>query len=158
MQHKSSAEQIRDLVNRLERLNEYDTHSETGQPDHNISSMELMRLKSALKPLVDEPMQGRFMQILNKMNTGQPITTVENKLLTSAFIAMADIIADDPGLITRVRKDIIDFNDEHEDTLDADEEESDQNADEVEDETDSEEMHNITSDEVNLPTKEREYK
>jgi len=155
MQYSSGAQQIRDLVNRLESLCEYDTHSETGEPDHSINTMELMRLKTALKPLVDEKVQGRFMQILNKMNSGQPITTGEQRLLTSAFIAMADIIAEDPGLITRVRKDINDFNTDHEpkDNI------KDEPKEIPEPEEDKEEeVAPITGDEVEAPSKEREYK
>ena len=50
------------------------------------------------------------MQTLNKMASGQPVTFSESKLITAAFISMADIIASDPSLIGRLRKDIRDFN------------------------------------------------
>jgi len=44
------------------------------------------------------------------MASGQPVTFSESKLITSAFISMADIIASDNSLISRLRKDIRDFN------------------------------------------------
>jgi hypothetical protein len=53
------------------------------------------------------------MQVLNKMVSGQPVTFSESKLLTSAFISMADIISGDNSLISRLRKDIRDYNDDH---------------------------------------------
>jgi len=133
---QSAAEEIRGWANRLTAINEYDTHSDTGTPDREIDTSNLMRLKTALRPLVDDKQQAQFMQILNKMNSGQLITTGESKLLTSAFIVMADVIAEDPSLASRIRKDIMDFNDankeeepEEDEPLDldppADEEDSD---------------------------------
>lgn len=110
MQLSPSAQQLRDLANKISSLNEYDTRSDTGEPDHEIDSSELSRLKLALRPLVSDDLQSRFMQVLNKMTSGQPITFSESKLLTAAFISMADIIASDNSLIQRLRKDIRDFN------------------------------------------------
>ena len=118
MQLSPSAQQLRDLANKISRLNEYDTHTDTGEPDHDITSGELMRLKMALAPLVSDELQSRFMQTLNKMASGQPVTLSESKLITSAFISMADIIASDSSLINRLRKDIRDFNvDQSEDDI-----------------------------------------
>lgn len=114
MQLSPAAQELRDLSDRIARLNEYDTHTDTGEPDHTVSSGELMRLKIALRPLVAGDKQSRFTQVLNKMNDGQPITTGEAKLITAAFTSMAEIIASDNGLLTRLRKDINDFNNEHE--------------------------------------------
>ena len=110
MQLSPGAQQLRDLANKISRLNEYDTHTDTGEPDHDISSSELSRLKMALAPLVSDELQSRFMQTLNKMANGQPVTFAESKLITAAFISMSDIIASDPSLIGRLRKDIRDFN------------------------------------------------
>jgi hypothetical protein len=110
MQLSPSAQQLRDLANKISRLNEYDTHTDTGEPDHDISSGELARLKMALSPLVSDELQSRFMQTLNKMASGQPVTFSESKLITAAFISMADIIASDSSLIGRLRKDIRDYN------------------------------------------------
>jgi hypothetical protein len=110
MQLSPGAQQLRDLANKISRLNEYDTHTDTGEPDHDISSSELARLKLALAPLVSDELQSRFMQTLNKMANGQVVTLAESKLITSAFISMADIIASDSSLINRLRKDIRDFN------------------------------------------------
>jgi hypothetical protein len=110
MQLSPSAQQLRDLANKISRLNEYDTHTDTGEPDHDISSSELSRLKMALAPLVSDELQSRFIQTLNKMANGQPVTLAESKLITSAFISMADIIASDSSLISRLRNDIRDFN------------------------------------------------
>lgn len=110
MQLSPSAQQLRDLADKISRLNEYDTHTDTGEPDHDISSSELARLKMALAPLVSDELQSRFMQTLNKMAGGQVVTFAESKLITSAFISMADIIASDSSLINRLRKDIRDFN------------------------------------------------
>jgi hypothetical protein len=110
MQLSPSAQQLRDLANKISRLNEYDTHTDTGEPDHDISTGELARLKQALAPLVSDELQSRFMQTLNKMASEQPVTLAEAKLITSAFISMADIIASDSSLINRLRKDIRDFN------------------------------------------------
>ena len=110
MQLSPSAQQLRDLANKISRLNEYDTHTDTGEPDHDISTGELARLKQALAPLVSDELQSRFMQTLNKMASGQPVSFSESKLITAAFISMADIIASDSSLISRLRKDIRDFN------------------------------------------------
>ena len=110
MQLSPSAQQLRDLADKISRLNEYDTHTDTGEPDHEIDASELSRLKLALRPLVSDDLQSRFMQVLNKMTSGQPITFNESKLLTAAFVSMADIIASDNSLIQRLRKDIRDFN------------------------------------------------
>ena len=114
MQLSPSAQQMRELSNKIARLNEYDTHTSTGEPDHDITSGELMRLKIALRPLVAGDNQSRFTQVLNKMQDGQPVTTDEAKLITAAFLSMADIIASDSGLLSRLRKDINDFNADHE--------------------------------------------
>jgi hypothetical protein len=119
MQLSPSAQQIRDLADKISRLNEYDTHTDTGEPDHEIDSSELSRLKLALRPLVSDDLQSRFMQVLNKMTSGQPITFSESKLLTAAFVSMADIIASDNSLIQRLRKDIRDFNVDNEPEVDA---------------------------------------
>jgi 3-oxoacyl-ACP reductase-like protein len=114
MQLSPGAQQLRDLANKISRLNEYDTHADTGEPDHQIDTSELSRLKQALGPLVSDELQSRFMQTLNKMASGQPITFSESKLITAAFVSMADIIASDSSLISRMRKDIRDFNVDHE--------------------------------------------
>jgi len=119
MQLSPSAQQLRDLANKISRLNEYDTQTDTGEPNHDISSGELARLKQALAPLVSDELQSRFMQTLNKMASGQPVTFSESKLITAAFISMADIIASDPSLIGRLRKDIRDFNVEQGEAEDA---------------------------------------
>ena len=110
MQLSPGAQQLRDLANKISRLNEYDTQTDTGEPNHDISTGELMHLKQALAPLVSDELQSRFMQTLNKMASGQPVSFSESKLITSAFISMADIIASDSSLISRLRKDIRDFN------------------------------------------------
>lgn len=110
MQLSPGAQQIRDLANKISRLNEYNTQTDTGEPNHEITTGELMRLKQALGPLVSDELQSRFMQTLNKMASGQPVTFSESKLITAAFISMADIIASDSSLISRLRKDIRDFN------------------------------------------------
>jgi hypothetical protein len=110
MQLSPGAQQLRDLANKISRLNEYDTQTDTGEPNHDISTGELMHLKQALAPLVSDELQSRFMQTLNKMASGQPVTFSESKLITAAFISMADIIASDNSLISRLRKDIRDFN------------------------------------------------
>jgi len=102
-----------------QQLREYDTQTDTGEPNHDISSGELARLKQALAPLVSDELQSRFMQTLNKMASGQPVTFSESKLITAAFISMADIIASDPSLIGRLRKDIRDFNVEQGEAEDA---------------------------------------
>lgn len=110
MQLSPSAQDLRDLANRLQQLSEYDTSTDTHEPDHEITDSELSRLKIALRPLVSSDMQSRFMQVLNKMVSGQPVTFAESKMITAAFISMADIIATDSSLISRLRKDIKDYN------------------------------------------------
>lgn len=112
MQLSPSAQDLRDLANKLQQLSEYDTSADTHEPDHEITDSELSRLKIALRPLVSGDMQSRFMQVLNKMVSGQPVTFGESQLITSAFISMADIVASDSSLISRLRNDIKDFNDE----------------------------------------------
>jgi hypothetical protein len=121
-----NAQEFRNLANKLQRIAEYDTHTDTGEPDHEVNTTELLRLKVALRPLVAGPMQSRFMQILNKMNDGQPVTTGEARVITAAFTSMADIIASDNGLLTRLRKDINDFNTAHEHDADLAEPEDEQ--------------------------------
>lgn len=112
MQLSSAAQDFRTLSNKLQKISEYDTSADTQEPDAEITDTELSRLKLALRPLVSDELQSRFMQVLNKMVSGQPITFAESKLLTSAFISMSDIIASDSSLISRLRKDIKDVNDE----------------------------------------------
>jgi len=112
MQLSPSAQDLRNLANRLQQLSEYDTSTDTQEPDHEITDSELSRLKIALRPLVSDELQSRFMQVLNKMVSGQAISFAESKLITSAFISMADIVATDSSLITRLRNDIKDYNDE----------------------------------------------
>jgi len=112
MQLSPSAQDLRNLANRLQQLSEYDTSTDTHEPDHEITDSELSRLKIALRPLVSDDLQSRFMQVLNKMVSGQPVTFAESQLITSAFISMADIIASDTSLISRLRTDIKDYNDE----------------------------------------------
>jgi hypothetical protein len=119
MQLSPSAQELRDLSNRIARITEYNTQDDTNEPDVDITPTDLSRLKIALRPLVSDDLQSRFMQVLNKMVSGQPVTFSESKLLTSAFISMADIISGDNSLISRLRKDIRDYNDQH----DADSEE-----------------------------------
>jgi hypothetical protein len=110
MQLSPSAQQLRDLANRIQQINEFDTHTDTGEPDHDITSDELSRLKVTLRSLVDKQTQSRFMMVLNKMASEQPITAGEAKLITSAFVSMADIIVSDPSLMSRLRNDIAGFN------------------------------------------------
>jgi hypothetical protein len=110
MQLSPSAQDLRDLANRLQQLSEYNTSADTHEPDHEITDSELSRLKIALRPLVGSDMQSRFMQVLNKMVSGQPVTFAESQLITSAFISMADIVASDSSLISRLRADIKDYN------------------------------------------------
>ena len=112
MQLSPSAQDLRDLANRLQQISEFETQTaaDTHNAEHDISDSELARLKMALRPLVGSDMQSRFTQVLNKMITSQPITFAESKLITSAFISMADIIASDSSLIARLRKDIKDYN------------------------------------------------
>lgn len=112
MQLSPSAQDLRDLANKLQQLSEYNTSDDTHEPDHEITDGELSRLKIALRPLVGSDMQSRFMQVLNKMVSGQPVSYAESKMITSAFISMADIIASDSSLITRLRSDIKDYNNE----------------------------------------------
>ena len=111
-----TAQQIRELADRLDAINSEVAERiepDTGEPEHDIDSTELNRLKIALKPLVSDEMQSRFIQVLNKMRSGSPITTGEARLVTVAFMSMADIVAGDNALISRLRKDIADFNDSH---------------------------------------------
>lgn len=115
MQLSSAAQDFRNLANKLQQISEYDTHTATNEPDHDITDTELSRLKIALRPLVSDAMQSRFTQVLNKMVSGQPVTFAESKLLTAAFISMADILATDTSLASRFRKDIADYNTSHED-------------------------------------------
>ena len=103
MQLSSAAQDFRNLANKLQQISEYDTHTDTQEPDHEIT----------------DSMQSRFTQVLNKMASDQPITFAESKLLTAAFISMADIIASDSTLISRLRKDISDYNDEAESSEEA---------------------------------------
>lgn len=110
MQLSPSAQHLRDLANKIQQINEFDTHTDTGEPDHNITSDELTRLKVTLRSLVDKKTQSRFMMVLNKMASEQPITAGEAKLITSAFVSMADIIVSDPALMSRLRNDISSFN------------------------------------------------
>jgi len=110
MQLSPSAQDLRNLANKLQQLSEYDTSTDTHEPDHEITDSELSRLKIALRPLVSGDMQSRFMQVLNKMVSGQPVTFAESQLITSAFISMADIVASDSSLIARLRSDIKDYN------------------------------------------------
>jgi hypothetical protein len=112
MQLSPSAQDLRNLSNRLQQLSEYSTSDDTHEPDPEITDSELNRLKIALRPLVGSDMQSRFMQVLNKMVSEQPITFAESKLITAAFISMADIISSDTSLISRLRSDIKDYNDE----------------------------------------------
>jgi hypothetical protein len=112
MQLSPSAQDLRNLSNRLQQLSEYGTSDDTHEPDPEITDSELNRLKIALRPLVSSDMQSRFMQVLNKMVSEQPITFAESKLITAAFISMADIISSDTSLISRLRSDIKDYNDE----------------------------------------------
>ena len=114
MQLSPSAQELRDLSNRIARITEYNTQDDTNEPNVDITPTDLSRLKIALRPLVSDDLQSRFMQVLNKMVSGQPVTFSESKLLTSAFISMADIISSDNSLISRLRKDIRDYNSEHE--------------------------------------------
>jgi hypothetical protein len=113
MQLSPSAQELRNLSDRIARLNEFNTKDDTNEPNVDITPTDLSRLKIALRPLVSDDLQSRFMQVLNKMVSGQPVTFSESKLLTSAFISMADIISGDNSLISRLRKDIRDYNDEH---------------------------------------------
>lgn len=118
MQLSPTAQQIRELADRLSAINVEIAEKNdptTGEPEHDIDATELNRLKVALKPLVSDEMQGRFVQVLNKMRSGTPVTTGEAKLITVAFMSMADIIAGDNALISRLRKDIADFNTTHDD-------------------------------------------
>jgi hypothetical protein len=110
MQLSPSAQELRNLANRIQQLSEFDTHSDTGEPDHDITSEELSRLKVTLRSLVDKKTQSRFMMVLNKMASEQPITAGEAKLITSAFVSMVDLIVSDPALMSRLRHDISNFN------------------------------------------------
>ena len=112
------AQAFRELADRLTALENTEiverNQPETGEPEHEITASELVRLKIALKPLVNDEMQGRFVQVLNKMRSGTPVTMSEARLITIAFMAMADVIASDNSLIQRLRKDIADYNLSHE--------------------------------------------
>lgn len=112
MQLSPSAQDLRNLSNKLQQLSEFktDTADDTHNAEHDITDSELSRLKIALRPLVGSDMQSRFMQVLNKMVSGQPVTFAESKLITAAFISMADIVASDSSLISRLRADIKDYN------------------------------------------------
>jgi hypothetical protein len=110
MQLSPSAQELRNLANRIQQLSEFDTHTDTGEPDHEITSDELSRLKVTLRSLVDKKTQSRFMMVLNKMASEQPITAGEAKLITSAFVSMVDLIVSDPALMSRLRHDISSFN------------------------------------------------
>jgi hypothetical protein len=112
MQLSPSAQDLRNLSNRLQQLSEYNTSQDTQEPNADITDSELNRLKVAMRPLVSSDLQSRFMQVLNKMVSGQPITFAESKLITAAFISMADIVASDSSLISRLRADIKDYNNE----------------------------------------------
>jgi len=120
MQLSTGAKEIRALAERLAQISELDTNADTGEPGHEINASELARLKLALRPLVSDELQSRFMQVLNKLSAEQPITFAESKLLTAAFASMADIIASDNSLIQRMRSDIRDFNVSAEDDNEAD--------------------------------------
>ena len=111
MQLSPSAQDLRNLANKLQQISEYDTHSDTGEPDAEITSSELSRLKVTLRSLVDKDMQSRFMMVLNKISTEQPVTAGEARLITSAFVSMADIIVGDSSLMSRLRNDISNFAD-----------------------------------------------
>lgn len=119
MQLSPQAQALRELADRLAALENTQVDErnepETGEPEHEITSGELVRLKVALQPLVSDEMQGRFMQVLNKMRSGTPVTTGEARLITMAFMSMADIIAGDNALIQRLRKDIADYNVDNDD-------------------------------------------
>lgn len=110
MQLSPSAQDLRNLANRIQQISEYDTHSDTGEADADITSSELSRLKVTLRSLVDKDVQSRFMMVLNKMASEQPITAGEAKLITSAFVSMVDLIVADPALMSRLRHDISTFN------------------------------------------------
>lgn len=110
MQLSPSAQELRNLANRIQQLSEFDTRADTGEPDHEITSDELSRLKVTLRSLVDKKTQSRFMMVLNKMASEQPITAGEAKLITSAFVSMVDLIVSDPALMSRLRHDISSFN------------------------------------------------
>lgn len=118
------AQALRELADRIQALENTEiaekNEPETGEPEHEITSGELVRLKVALQPLVSDEMQGRFMQVLNKMRSGTPVTTGEARLIVIAFMSMADIIAGDNALIQRLRKDIADYNVGHDDDEAAD--------------------------------------
>ena len=111
MQLSPSAQDLRDLANKLQKLSEYDTSADTHEPDHEITDSELSRLKIALRPLVGSDMQSRFMMVLNKISTEQPVTAGEARLITSAFVSMVDIIVGDSSLMSRLRNDISNFAD-----------------------------------------------
>jgi len=109
MTASNNAQEIRNLLARIDQLVE--KAESTGPSKTEIDSGELNRLKTALKPLVSDELQGRFVQVLNKMQSGAPVSTAEAQLITTAFMSMADIIAGDPTLIGRLRSDIRKFSD-----------------------------------------------
>lgn len=84
--------------------------SETGKKAHDITTTELNRLKVTLRPLVSDELQSRFVQALNKMRSNAPMSTSEMKLITVAFVAMADVIAEDAALTIRIRNTIQSYN------------------------------------------------
>lgn len=124
----TSAQEIREFMNRLSVINEdfsstpgadgavgnnppkEKVSKTTGNVSHDITTTELNRLKITLRPLVSDELQSRFVQALNKMRSGAPMGTSEMKLITVAFIAMADIIADDAALTIRLRNTIQNYN------------------------------------------------
>ena len=124
----TSAQEIREFMNRLAVINEDFSSTpgadgamgndppkdkfdkETGNVSHDITTTELNRLKITLRPLVSDELQSRFVQALNKMRSGAPMGTSEMKLITVAFVAMADIIADDAALTIRLRNTIQQYN------------------------------------------------
>lgn len=111
MELSTGAKEIRALAERLAQISERSSdEKDTSDSEHQIDTTELMRLKVALRPLVSDKLQGRFMMVLNKLASEQPITYNESRLLTVAFASMADIIASDTTLIQRLRSDIRDFN------------------------------------------------
>jgi len=130
MELSTGAKEIRALAERLAQISERSSdEKDTSDSEHQIDTTELMRLKVALRPLVSDELQGRFMMVLNKLASEQPITFSDSRLLTTAFASMADIIASDTTLIQRLRSDIRDFNMSTDDEEEAQEEEEDIAAD-----------------------------
>lgn len=105
----NNAQEIRNLLARIDQLVEKAGPAKSAE--HEIDSGELSRLKIALRPLVSDELQGRFVQVLNKMQSGAAVSSAEAQLITVAFMSMADIIAGDPSLIGRLRNDIKKFSD-----------------------------------------------